>query len=178
MTNDAVNTKNNLALFAKVFDFLSQLDAEQINDLLSGKADLCLNTQIDKQIGDLISKKLETLDKKFETMLDERFGLKNINGTSKVENKAEAPRRGRPLGSNAKAKKSAEANKIPSLDFEAVASEIRSIDSKEGLEKYFADKSLKIGPLKSLASKHFGVPGANRMSTVALMEAIIESVLK
>ena len=178
MGKDTTNMKDNIALLAKVFDFLSRLDEEQISGLRENKVKLTLDVQVNGQLDALITEKL---NEKLSTLIDEKLGVINTEnaavsakGPRKGKNKKEVSTGGaKPKGKQAKDKSGGKADRLA-----VIASELRALSSVDSITDYFEKNPLKIGSMKSLANKHFGVAGTVRMNTNDLIKAIIEVIMK
>ena len=198
---DVANVKGSAALLAKVYDFIAQLDADQLNDLIDGRASLRLDVQVDKQLDALISEKLDAkLEEKLGVLFDEKLrstdskdttdpivedvsaedadkGVKKEKSTANADEGKGKNKKEKADGSrkNANAESSTESNAPDSL--EPIASEVRSLTSKEGILEYFEKNPLNISAIKSLANKHFNIADTRKKSADSLLNEIIAVVV-
>ena len=195
MARDTVNVKNSIALLARIFDFLNQLDEEQVNDLIDGKVELKLDVQMDQQLDALIDKKLNS---KLNSLIDGKLSGRSAAALPADDNAnySDAKKRGRPKkGSDAnqdklprkvkskEVKAGGASTRNPAVSnnsdvLEAVAAEVRSLSSRELIAEYFEKNPLKISIMKGLANKHFGISDTRKMNTESLINGIIESIME
>ena len=201
ITMDAANIKGNAALLAKVYDFIAQLGADQLNDLIDGRASLRLDIQVDKQLDALISEKLDAkLEEKLGTLFDQKLrstvskdttdpvvddvSAKDAGkGAKKAKDTAHADKdkgkNKKEKADSSRMKTNAESSTEPSTPdtLELIASEVRSLSSKEGIREYFDKNPLKISAIKSLANKHFNITDTRKKSADSLLNEIIAVVV-
>ncbi|MCL2416274.1 MAG: hypothetical protein FWD01_05610 [Defluviitaleaceae bacterium] len=182
--------KDNVALMAKVFDFLNQLDEDQIDDLLDDKVQLRLDMEIDKQIDALIDEKLSVrVFEEFIALIEGRVAARILGNTDDEDFEEDMPRRNSRRNQKknniqrngrrdvAPRRPNGKSINTRANDIKAIANEIKAIDTREDILDYFDNNPLKISTVKSLANKHFDIPGTNVMNKEDLINKIIEAAL-
>ena len=194
MVNDVVNAKGNIALLSKVFDFLNQLEEEQIYALLENKAKLCIEVQVDKHLDALIEEKVNAVvDEKLSSFMNEKLSSSNVkkaDGLAEDVKDSINAKRGRPkkdakvvkgkvaqTSKNKDAKTGGTSVGINSEFIETAASEIKTLSSMEQITEYFENNPLNISVMKSLANKHFGISDTRKMNVKSLINGIAEAVV-
>ena len=187
MAKEAISMKYNIALLAKVFDFLNQLNEDQISDLLEDKASLSLDTLIDGRVDAMISEKLNSrLEEMLGALIDLALGsessIESIAVPLAVSTKsAGSIGKGRKKGKTDVVKprtKKSNAGASNADTLESVASAVRSLSSKESIVDYFEKNPLKVSAMKSLANRHFGISDTRKMNVEGLVSEIARVVIE
>jgi hypothetical protein len=156
--------KNNLALMAIAFDFFGQLDEEQLNDLVEGRASLRLQTTEDMKFEAMINEKLGNIDEKLVVALKtvvESYSEKSVAHASEPKAKTDRKSQRKP---ETVAEKPAEPSKpvkpterrkplkLTTEEVESVTSAIKNISAPDELEKYLDENNFKRFDLQRIAS--------------------------
>ena len=193
MAKIGTRTRNDIALMAKVFDFLNQLDDWQVADLLEGKVALSLETALDERLDSLIDKKVaEKIAALAERPAPRAARVKPTEEPAKkpakkaaekvvVEKPAKAPK----APKDKAPKDKAPAQKAPTqkasnqkADYEAIAADIRKLTTADDITNYFNSSNLRVSMIKMLGRTQFGIENTRPMDGNSIKQAIIGAVVK
>jgi hypothetical protein len=186
------DNKSNLAIMAIIYDFLSQLSEEQLNDLLEKRAFLKLGTAEDIELEALIEKKVEArigdslrplVKQELESLMiwggksaavfgnDSDYEPKAPESTTKMRN---TTRKKAAVAVKSDTNKSD--SKKP-VDIEAEVLLLKTITTKKGLEEHFEAMDFSRGILQRIATGLGGIKDTNKASREELKAKISEVLL-
>ena len=163
--------KSNVALMALVFDFLNQLDQEQLNDLLEGRVKLKLHTSEDDKLEAIVS---ELVNKKFEALKNEMSLPASVSLPREVKAREKKPinRRTKGRGKAIKAKMV-----VISPETEAKINTLKTFKSRDEIVEFLSGANLKRGGVQVIATS-LGVTDTRKMTREELQDSIARILIK